>query len=94
MPLSVMLDTLAPEDFHFYRRLYNIQPFGHKRDEFNTGLIAATVMNAARTASHQRVWSPTDFMPLTKAAKDSQVDHDEINAQIIESMVRRQQRRS
>lgn len=82
------LDSVPPEDFHFFRRLYAVQPFGYRRDEFNTGLLASTIINVNR-GPHTRSFSPFDLMPFSKAA--NALDVDEHNRRVMEAYARASQ---
>lgn len=68
------------EDMIFLHRLYMIQPFGYRRDEFNTGLLCSFIMNSQRATRQAKVWSALDCMPLTRRRDDfDDMDEDEIN---------------
>lgn len=70
---------MSLEDLVFLYRLYLVQPFGYRRNEFDVGLICSTILNSQRATKDAKVWSPVDFMPLTRAVKE--LDEDAMNEQ-------------
>jgi hypothetical protein len=67
---------MSLEDLIFLYRLYLVQPFGYRRNEFDVGLICSTILNSQRATKDSKVWSPVDFMPMSRAVD---LDEDAVN---------------
>ena len=90
---SVLINEMSLEDLVFLYRLYLVQPFGYRRQEFDVGLICSTIMNSQRASKDAKVWSPADFMPLGRVQSDDEDAINEQNLRLLQCLSRSQNRK-
>lgn len=60
---SEMLERMSAREFYEWMILEQIEPFGDRRGDIQTGQLLAMLANTNRTKKSDKVFGPLDFIP-------------------------------
>lgn len=78
IPVGELQRRVTSREFAEYWAYDGLEPFGPKREDLRSGIVAATVANANRDRKkHPRPFEPATFMPRFVAPTDTDEDDDD-----------------
>lgn len=88
MPLNVMLRSMPASELTLWYEFWKVEPFGPWRDDFRTGIVAASVFNSQRASKSAPIFQPDQFMPKFGASSRPTEEQVKQQTAALKSLVR------